>query len=360
MLASRLLAVSAVLAAFFGGQSTRPRPIAVLETATPLTFQAATDSNSPAFWRMRRGVATLSILNSTGSPTLTSGGDLDGIEVVGPASIDGDVVGGWWMESVVPDYRGVLYGYYHNEQPSPCGGNRAVPRIGAARSFDGGRTWTHLGFVLEAPTGTINCQSANRYFVGGVGDFSAILDQSRNYLYIYFSSYVSQASGQGVAVARLRWSDRDDPVGRVAAWDDGVWRYPDEDADGVLSYQAAKPFLTAGGSWHGRTGVDAFWGPSLHWNTFLNRYVMLLNRARDGSFAQEGIYITHATTLDTPSAWAAPLRLLAGGRWYPQVVGVEPGSGTDKLAGERARLFVSGTSDYTILFQLPDTVANPR
>ena len=128
----------------------------------------------------------------------------------------------------------------------------------------------------------------------------------------------------------------------------------------MLSYPAAEPFLAAGGSWHGRTGVDAFWGPSLHWNTFLNRYVMLLNRARDGTFSQEGIYITHATTLDTPSSWAAPLRLLAGGRTYPQIIGLEPGSGTDRLAGERARLFLGGASEYAITFQLPDSVAAPR
>jgi len=264
------------------------------------------------------------------------------------------------MESVVPDFRGVLYGYYHNEMPSPCGGNRAVPRIGAARSFDGGRTWKHLGFVLEAAPGTTQCQSSNRYFVGGVGDFSAILDRDRQYLHIYFSSYVNQLAGQGVAAARMRWSDRDSPVGRVAVWDAGVWRYPDAEPDGPLTYPTPLPFLPAGGSWHGRTGVDAFWGPSLHWNTFLERYVMLLNRARDGSFAQEGIYLSHAASLDSPASWSAPQRLLAGGKWYPQVIGLEPGSGTDRQAGQRARLFVGGASEYEIVFQSPDQIASPR
>ena len=51
---------------------------------------------------------------------------------------------------------------------------------------------------------------------------------------------------------------------------------------------------------------------------------------------------------------------MSGGRWYPQVLGLEEDSGTDKLAGERARLFVSGTSTYEIVFQQPQAGAVPR
>ena len=46
---------------------------------------------------------------------------------------------------------------------------------------------------------------------------------------------------------------------------------------------------------------------------------MLFNRANDGSVSQEGIYVSFAPTLDDPDAWSTPQRLIAGGRWYPQV-----------------------------------------
>jgi len=87
---------------------------------------------------------------------------------------------------------------------------------------------------------------------------------------------------------------------------------------------------------------------SLH--TYLNRYVMLLNRASDVHFTQEGIYVSLSESLDQPGRWSAPRLILPGGSWYPQVVGLEPGD-TDKTAGRVARLFLHGTSSYLLEFQ---------
>lgn len=96
--------------------------------------------------------------------------------------------------------------------------------------------------------------------------------------------------------------------------------------------------------------VDAFWGPSVHWNTFLNQYVMLLNHASDSDWYHEGVYVSYAPRLDDPRLWSVPAKLLDGGNWYPQVMGLEIGTGTDKVAGERARFFMSGVSQYLIHF----------
>jgi hypothetical protein len=144
----------------------------------------------------------------------------------------------------------------------------------------------------------------------------------------------------------------------VSVWDDGVWRYPQTAGDGTLAYDAASPIYPAARSWHTKN-PDAFWGPSVHWNTFLKEYVMLLNRGHDVDFGQEGIYVSSSPSLDEPERWSPPLRIMSGGRWYPQVLGLEE-SGTDKLAGERARLFVSGTSTYEIVFQQPQNAAVSR
>lgn len=126
-------------------------------------------------------------------------------------------------------------------------------------------------------------------------------------------------------------------------------------------YPAPSPILPAAVSWHSRRGVvDAFWGPSVHWNTYLERYVMLLNRANDAEWTQEGIYMSVTASIEDPASWPAPRKLLDGGRWYPQVMGLEAGSGTDKLAGQRARFFMSGTSEHELVFQPRDGAAVPR
>jgi hypothetical protein len=78
---------------------------------------------------------------------------------------------------------------------------------------------------------------------------------------------------------------------------------------------------------------------------------MLLNRARDEGFGNEGIYVSYARRLDDPTAWSPPRKLMNGGGWYPQVAGLEPASGTDKLASQRARFLLTGRSQHYIEFQ---------
>lgn len=220
--------------------------------------------------------------------------------------------------------------------------------------------WKDLGIILEAPPGFHDCGTTNRYFVGGVGDFSVMLDPDSRDLYIFFSAYLRPARLQGVAVARLLWADRDEPVGKVTVWRDGVWlpaRAGRQPTSGGSSsairwyYPAATPVYPAAQSWHDDDWVvDAFWGPSVHWNTYLQQYVMLLNRAKDSEVREEGIYVAFAPRLDDPRAWSAPRKILNGGSWYPQVIGTEPGTGTDKVAGEVARFFMAGKSSHLIRF----------
>ena len=111
------------------------------------------------------------------------------------------------------------------------------------------------------------------------------------------------------------------------------------------------PFFGAAEPWHdGDAVVDAYWGPSVHWNTFLRQYVMLLNRAKNSDFDNEGLYVSFAPGLDKPTLWSPPTRIAQGGEWYPQVIGTENGTGTDKTAGETARFFVKGQSSLMMRF----------
>jgi len=333
--------------------------------ASPMVLPGGVDSNSPAVWDSDGGVPELFVMTSTGGvPRIAAG---SAVNRLGPPQ---DVLfsphpgNGVWMEAVVVDDGGTWYGYYHNENPAVvCGRpDRAVARIGAARSSDQGRTWEDLAVVLEAPTDSIACDSPNRYVIGGVGDLSVMLNEEKTDLYIFFSQYPRQVTSQGVAVARLVWANRDRPAGRVTVWNDGAWmpsrinRTPAADVFGMTrriwrEYPAGTPLQPTTLAWHDGDGkVDAFWGPSVHWNEGIQRYVMLLNRAKDESYGQAGIYVSFATTLDDPLSWTTPQQLLAGGRWYPQVIGLTTGTGTDKSAGATARLFVGGRSDWVINF----------
>jgi hypothetical protein len=97
---------------------------------------------------------------------------------------------------------------------------------------------------------------------------------------------------------------------------------------------------------------DAYWGASVHWNTAIQRYVMLMNRTKDDHFAQEGVYVSFAPALNDPTAWTVPQKLVDGGAWYPQVMGLQSGEGSDKQASARARFFVGGRSRAFIDFSL--------
>jgi hypothetical protein len=189
-----------------------------------------------------------------------------------------------------------------------------------------------------------------------------MLDEKKEYLYIFYSQYPEEADEQGVAVARLQWADRDRPWGKTELWVNGIWdpdegrRQLGEALPGQMrrlewTYPPATPLIAPTEPWHdGDDKVNAFWGPAVHWNTAIEQYVMLLNRAKNENYDQEGIYVSFAPRLDDPSLWTTPQKILNGGRWYPQVVGLTEGIGTDKIAGASPRFFMGGKSEWIITF----------
>lgn len=341
-------------------------PVTTLLRTPAISLTGEVDSNSPAVWEVIDGAARFVVLTSVaGRPSRASGSSLRALSAPTPVEMSPWPGEGVWMEAIVRHDDGTWYGFYHNERTAVgCGSTLVTPRIGAARSEDFGATWINLGILIEAPSTTYDCDTLNKYFAGGVGDLSATLDRDKQYVYLYFSQYGEAVANQGIAAARFAWADRDAPVGKTYIWSGNVWMPAGRIRRGTMAQllsgiddarmrwalPTATPLFPTSNSWHGSdTAVDAFWGPSLHWNTHLERYVMLLNRAKDESFGQEGIYVSFNRSLDTPSAWSLPVRILEGGTWYPQVMGIDPG-GTDAEAGQIARFFLRGRSDYLIRF----------
>ncbi len=256
---------------------------------------------------------------------------------------------GRWIEATYKSDDGLLYGWYHNEPHPVCGDERlTAPRIGAAVSGDNGMNWKDLGIVLTAPADSLCCETKNYFFCGGNGDFCVNLDNNRQYFYFFISTYNRDIAEQGVSVARMAFKDLAAPVGKVTKWRDGGWT-----ESGLGGH--VTPIVPVRIDWH-RADADAFWGPSVHWNTHLHQWVMLLNRAKDKNWNQKGIYISFNADLSNPRGWSEPTRILQGDMkdvpWYPQVLGVED-RGTDKLAGRTARLFVKGRSRWEITFLRP-------
>jgi hypothetical protein len=297
-------------------------------------FPGIVDSNSPAFWTGE----TLAIFNSAWEQTYRSSGtDVENladpllIELPRPAR-----PGIVWLEAVWRDADGTLYGWYHQE-PSDfeC---QTAPIIGAAVSFDDGLTWEDRGTVIESAY-PVDCSYSNGYFVGGTGDFSVIAGPQGQHLFFLFSNYAGPSEEQGVAVARGRLADLGQP-GSVTKYYRGQWNEP-----GVGG--KAQALLRSSTGWRG-PHVEAFWGPSVHWNTYLGMYVALLNHTEGENWAQEGVYVAFSNDLLN---WTYPRKILDSNDWYPQAMGLGEGE-TDSLAGQTLRIYVGGISRLILQFEL--------
>lgn len=297
----------------------------------------AVDSNSPALWRDGK----LYVLNSAGLTIISGGGNQFSLGQARAVALDHYNHTPLWIEAAWQDEDGALYAWYHYESGQTCDGKLTVPRIGALVSHDGGLSFTDLGIIIESGDPP-DCSAENGYFAGGTGDFSVIPDQTHTYFYFLFGNYGGDPGSQGVAIARMAFKDRDNPTGAVWKYYAGAWNAPG--LDGPVT-----PIFPVAASWNSAT-PDAFWGPSVHWNTYLHRYVVLLNHTCCAAgWPQEGIYITFNNDLGNPAGWSYPAKILDSAGWYPQVLGMEP-EGTDKLAGQAARLYVGGHSDWKMAF----------
>ncbi|MBS1826440.1 MAG: hypothetical protein JST93_14070 [Acidobacteria bacterium] len=335
-----VLVICAATLPHLGAQS------ASLERVEKVVMPVIIDGNSPAYWDNGNFV----LFSSTGNPEMihTSPGQF------GPWESD------WvntsqqnhmpmWVEAVWRDEDGTLFGWYHHEPSDVCRDNDlTAPKIGAVISFDGGRTFKDLGIVLESGE-PADCNAKNGFFAGGHGDFSVVPDREKKYFYFLFTNYGGDASQQGIVAARLAFEDRYQPAGAVLKYFQGEWTEPGIGGRMTAIYPAASVW--------GREDADSLWGPSTHYNRYLDEYVLLMNRAccRPG-WPQEGIYIAYAKDLSNPNTWSDSKRLLDkqgigfSPGFYPQVLGLEDGD-TDSVAGQTARLYIHGISNWEITFQ---------
>lgn len=338
---SRRLCLS--LLALILGSSLAAQEVRV-KSVEKISMPAPVDSNSPAFWRD----STLYWYGSHGGPWLHVGPGMSGPWERQAVDLQAAEACPHWLESLWSESDATVWGWYHAEPIGLVeGSSLTAPKIGAVVSYDGGRTFSDLGNVLESGD-ALDPSAENGYFAGGHGDFSVILNRERTHFYFFFDNYGGPVERQGVAIARMAIGDRAMPRGNVWKYADGRWR-----ETGVAG--RVTPIFPVRKGWQFKD-PDAFWGPSVHWNTFLNCYVMLLNRAKgEPGWSQEGVYVSFCTDLDRPETWSEPARILDKSQFpdwyffYPQVMGLDIG-GSDTLAGRTARLFVGGVSKWELEF----------
>jgi hypothetical protein len=338
--------------------------------ASPLWFPNPTDSNSPAVWDGQ----DFYVFNSSGAPRRARGTWIgDAVETTpagASASYTNDVGAGRWLEAVIrDDGTGELYGWYHEEVATSCPqGWRYWPQIGAAVSEDDGATWDDLGIVLSPRDGTITCETEHPVTNGGIGDFSVIADNLspndlNHYVYFIFSSYGGDLMEQGISFARMRWADRDQPLDRYSGesralkWDGQGWQASGIGGRSIAVFHDAQQV-----SWTSRNN-NGYWGPSVHWNVDLQKYIVLMNRSKGGNYDPDGIYLTNVDTLENPRLWALPKLIVDQNEnrgWYPQVIGNAAIQGTDKRAGFQARYFDFGQSDSFIVFADSNPTPGPK
>jgi hypothetical protein len=309
---------------------------ATLRPSEPVVLPGTSDSNSPVHWQDGR----IAIFQSMSLPLISEGAAQSAPLKVRPVLLNSFTHYPLWIEATWVDDDGTLYAWYHHEM-WVCKNGLSVPEIGALVSKDGGHSFSDLGIILDSGDST-DCNAGNGIFAGGHGDFTVLLDPWRLYFYFYFGNYGGPS--QGIAAARLPFSARTRPVGQVSKYYQHSWTEP-----GLGGRVTA--ILPARVPWN-RVDTDSFWGPSLHWNTYLNQYVMLLNRACcTPGWPSEGIYISFNPDISSPDSWSTPAKILGqeDAQWYPQVIGLRP-DGTDKLAGRVARFYMKGESHWRIVF----------
>ena len=317
-----------------------------IRTAPYLSYPSSVvDGNSPGLWVDGR----LKVYTSTGELLKMSGADLQSLYMDEPPIVDSAAHQPMWIESIWRDPEdGTVYGWYHNEPGGYCPGKGlTVPRIGAVVSHDDGDTFEDLGIVLSSGDAP-NCNAQNGFFAGGHGDFSVVPDPNGEYFYFVFDNYGGAAATQGVAIARLAFADRAHPVGNLKKYFQGQWGQP-----GIGG--RVTPILPVRVGWE-RSNTDAYWGPSVSWNTHIQKYIILLNHACcKPEWPQEGIYLSYSQNLGDPGSWTSPVKILTprdigfAPGYYPQLVGTAPGE-TDSLTGQMNRIFVKGISRWEFVF----------
>lgn len=167
----------------------------------------------------------------------------------------------YWTGGIWADSAGIWYAPVHIEfdYDTPWSYPHWTRRFGLATSSDQGANWHYQGDILSTDPAASKPDPSFRDF--GDGDHRMFIDERAGYAYLYYErGWSSPDDGDlhnsYMAAARCRLEDRMAP-GSWVKWYDGEWSQPGlggQDTEVV-------------------PGVTVFM--SVHYNTFLQRYVLI-------------------------------------------------------------------------------------
>ena len=211
--------------------------------------------------------------------------------------------GGAWMMSVFRQQDDNFIGFFHAEDhwyPHTTN-DIAWKSIGVAFSDDKGISWTEGNQIITSAT-----PKPETPVWGGTGDCCVVWDHINNRWMCYFQEHL------------ISMAISTDPDGAPGTWQ--KYYQGEFSQDGLGGLQSVLP------------GLEQFAGgnPSVHWNTYLSKWVMVWHR-----WAPAVIYIAVS---DDGVTWENGQSIIdseIGGRaWYPTIIG-----DTDVEAGQIAKIY---------------------
>jgi len=262
---------------------------------------------------------------------------------------------GPWPQSAFK-YGNQWYAFLHTEPDAAAycsglklGSGRGLPGQALSRLdlVDGVWRLSNPKIIISArriPLATatqdlLRCDTADRYFVGGDGDGTAIIvdDEQRpglsndDHVYFYHTVYYADSRSQGVSVSRMKLADLNSPVieqaGLVVSSKIQRWSWNEDYSQkqwgpldcGVPTASCTPrpaPITSAFQNpqdFHAPCTKNScsryWWGPTVSWNPHLNQYVMLLVKGYGNEWATEDVYIAYSRNAADPGSWSVPVRL---------------------------------------------------
>lgn len=227
--------------------------------------------------------------------------------------------GGSWLMSVHRLSGNDLIGFYHAEDHWCCPRNAegiAWKSIAVTYSYDNGVTWEPGEQIITGST-----PRPDEPTWGGAGDGVVIWDAINERWVAFYSDQM------------IHMAISEDPLARPGTW--YKWYEGEFSEPGLGGQNTPLP------------GLDLIAGanPSVHWNTYLNEWIMVYH-----GWDPAEIYISGSQDL---IHWYTPQSIIVssqeGRAWYPTIIG-----DTDVQAGESARIYYAdlaadwGSRDFVV------------
>lgn len=278
-------------------------------------------------------VAMVSADLATFAPLAATGQAVFGRNAADPGAFDADAAA---AGSVLPAANGAdLLLFYHAQKNNGAtsANGEAYSSIGLARSNDNGLTWTRHGQVVTG----ITAQPTANFPRATLGALSPSVIVANGFYYMFYVDLGFQTGPDVIHVARASVSSG----GAPGAWQ--KWRNGSFSEPGIGGSSTAVQGREVGAA----TQATFLQYPSVTWNTYLQKYLMVFQ-------ANDGVYYSTSSDLTT---WTPQGQIMAfgGSSAYSRPTFLSPEQSSDQFTGQTGYLYYAKAvaGQTTTLFRRP-------